>query len=115
MLVLEERWKPQYLEENLSEQGREPTYSQESNPGHIGEKHTCHYFQCFVKDLLIQTLFQAACSTGYKCPQNENVKHRNPKIYLTVCFYASEIVLFCGKLTRVVRIHKKTKQYQGLV
>ena len=44
VLVFKERGKPEYLEKNLSEQGREPTTnsthirrgSQDSNPGHIG-------------------------------------------------------------------------------
>ena len=44
VLVFEERGKPEYLEKNLSEQGREPTTNsthiwhrhRESNPGHIG-------------------------------------------------------------------------------
>ena len=44
MLVFEERGKPEYLEKNLSEQGREPTTNsthiwrrrRDLNPGHIG-------------------------------------------------------------------------------
>ena len=36
MLVFEERGKPEYPEKNLSEQGREPTFDAESDPGHIG-------------------------------------------------------------------------------
>ena len=44
MLVFEERGKPEYLEKNLSEQGREPStnstriwhWHQDLNPGHIG-------------------------------------------------------------------------------
>ena len=44
MLVFEERGKPEYPEENLTGQGREPTTNsthtlrrvQELNPGHIG-------------------------------------------------------------------------------
>ena len=44
MLVFEERGKPEYPEENLSEQGREPTTNsthiwrrhRDLNPGHIG-------------------------------------------------------------------------------
>ena len=46
VLVFKERGKPEYLEKNLSEQGREPTTNsthiwcrrQDSNPGHIGER-----------------------------------------------------------------------------
>ena len=44
MLVFEERWKPEYPEKNLSEQGREPTNSthiwrrrRDLNPGNIDE------------------------------------------------------------------------------
>ena len=70
MLVFEERGKPEYPENNLSEQRREPTTKsthiwrrrRDLNPGHIGERrvlsplcHPCSYLLlllCFVTPAL---------------------------------------------------------------
>ena len=70
MLVLEERGKLEYLEKNLSEQGREPTtnsthircWCRDLNPGHIGRRrvlsslcHPCTLSPCEITSIVPPT------------------------------------------------------------